>query len=165
MLKIGFGYDVHPFVENRRLVLGGVVINHPKGYGLAGHSDGDVFFHAIIDSLLGMCGLGSIGEYFPESKEFENISSSILLEKTIDLINKRYIVKINNIDVVIISKSVNISSISGQIKNNTSCILNLEVSRINLKGKSGNGLGVGGNDQGIEVYCTALGDVGQLPTV
>jgi len=162
MLKIGFGYDVHPFVENRRLVLGGVVINHPKGYGLAGHSDGDVFFHAIIDSLLGMCGLGSIGEYFPESKEFENISSSILLEKTIDLINKRYIVKINNIDVVIISKSVNISSISGQIKNNTSCILNLEVSRINLKGKSGNGLGVGGNDQGIEVYCTALGDVDEI---
>ncbi|PNR96453.1 2-C-methyl-D-erythritol 2,4-cyclodiphosphate synthase [Petrotoga olearia] len=162
MLKIGFGYDVHPFVENRRLVLGGVVINHPKGYGLAGHSDGDVFFHAIIDSLLGMCGLGSIGEYFPESKEFENISSSILLEKTIDLIKKRYIVKINNIDTVIISNSVNISSISGQIKNNTSRILNLEVSRINLKGKSGNGLGVGGNDQGIEVYCTALGEVGEI---
>lgn len=162
MLKIGFGYDVHPFVENRRLVLGGVVINHPKGYGLAGHSDGDVFFHAIIDSLLGMCGLGSIGEYFPESKEFENISSSILLEKTIDLIKKRYIVKINNIDTVIISNSVNISSISGQIKNNTSRILNLEVSRINLKGKSGNGLGIGGNDQGIEVYCTALGEVDEI---
>jgi len=162
MLKIGFGYDVHPFVENRRLVLGGVVINHPKGYGLAGHSDGDVFFHAIIDSLLGMCGLGSIGEYFPESKEFENISSSILLEKTIDLIKKRYIVKINNIDTVIISNSVNISSISGQIKNNTSRILNLEVSRINLKGKSGNGLGIGGNDQGIEVYCTILGEVDEI---
>lgn len=120
------------------------------------------FFHALIDSLLGMCGLGSIGEYFPESKEFENISSSILLEKTIDLINKRYIVKINNIDVVIISKSVNISSITGQIKNNTSCILNLEVSRINLKGKSGNGLGVGGNDQGIEVYCTILGEIDEI---
>ncbi|ABX31890.1 2C-methyl-D-erythritol 2,4-cyclodiphosphate synthase [Petrotoga mobilis SJ95] len=162
MLKIGFGYDVHPFAENRRLILGGVVINHPKGYGLLGHSDGDVFFHALIDSLLGMCGLGSIGEYFPESKEFENISSSILLEKTIDLINKRYIVKINNIDVVIISKSVNISSITGQIKNNTSCILNLEVSRINLKGKSGNGLGVGGNDQGIEVYCTILGEIDEI---
>jgi len=165
MLKIGFGYDVHPFVENRRLILGGVVINHPKGYGLSGHSDGDVFFHAVIDSLLGMCGLGSIGEYFPESKELENISSSILLEKIMDLINKRYVVKINNIDAVIITKSVMINSISDQIKDNTSRILNLEVSRINLKGKSGNGLGIGGNDQGIEVYCTILGEVGQLPTV
>ncbi|POZ92303.1 2-C-methyl-D-erythritol 2,4-cyclodiphosphate synthase [Petrotoga halophila] len=162
MLKIGFGYDVHPFAENRRLILGGVVINHPKGYGLAGHSDGDVFFHALIDSLLGMCGLGSIGEYFPESKEFENISSSILLEKTMDLISKRYVVKINNIDAVIISKSVKISSISEQIKNNTSRILNLEVSRINLKGKSGNGLGIGGKDEGIEVYCTILGEVDEI---
>lgn len=162
MLKIGFGYDVHPFVENRRLILGGVVINHPKGYGLLGHSDGDVYFHAIIDSLLGMCGLGSIGEYFPESKELENVSSSILLEKTVDLINKRYIVKINNIDAVIITKSVMINSISDQIKDNTSRILNLEVSRINLKGKSGNGLGIGGNDQGIEVYCTILGEVDEI---
>ncbi|MDY6895600.1 MAG: 2-C-methyl-D-erythritol 2,4-cyclodiphosphate synthase [Thermotogota bacterium] len=162
MLKIGFGYDVHPFVENRRLILGGVVINHPKGYGLLGHSDGDVYFHAIIDSLLGMCGLGSIGEYFPESKELENVSSSILLEKTVDLINKRYIVKINNIDAVIITKSVMINSISDQIKDNTSRILNLKVGRINLKGKSGNGLGIGGNDQGIEVFCTILGEVDEI---
>ncbi|WP_255416415.1 2-C-methyl-D-erythritol 2,4-cyclodiphosphate synthase [Petrotoga sp. HWH.PT.55.6.1] len=106
--------------------------------------------------------MGSIGEYFPESKEFENINSSILLEKTMDLISKRYVVKINNIDALIISNSVKISPISDQIKNNTSRILNLEVSRINLKGKSGNGLGIGGKDEGIEVYCTILGEVDEI---
>jgi 2-C-methyl-D-erythritol 2,4-cyclodiphosphate synthase len=162
MLQIGLGYDVHPFVENRKLILGGVEIYRTDGWGLEGHSDGDVFFHCIIDALLGMCSMGSIGEYFPETYEFKNINSGVLLKRTWDMINRKYKINLNNIDSVVISKSVKIIPIAENIKNNLSKILNLNPQKINLKGKSGNGLGVGGEDKGIEVYCTVLGDIVEL---
>jgi len=159
MLKIGFGYDVHPFEKDRKLVVGGVEIKHPKGIGLSGHSDADVLFHALIDALLGMCDMGSIGELFSETDEYKNICSSILLEKTWLKINEKYNVTINNIDSTIISRSLQIAPLANFMKNNISKILKIPTNIISIKGKSGNGLGIGGTDQCIEAYCVVLGDV------
>ncbi|MFA6841834.1 MAG: 2-C-methyl-D-erythritol 2,4-cyclodiphosphate synthase [Defluviitoga tunisiensis] len=159
MLKIGFGYDVHPFEQNRKLIVGGVEIKHPKDIGLYGHSDADVLFHALIDALLGMCGMGSIGELFPETDEYKNINSRVLLDKTCLFISKKYRVTINNIDCTVISKSVRIAPVVEDMKNNISQIIKIPTNMISIKGKSGNGLGIGGTDQGIEAYCVVLGDI------
>ncbi|BBE30662.1 2-C-methyl-D-erythritol 2,4-cyclodiphosphate synthase [Tepiditoga spiralis] len=160
MLKVGFGYDVHPLIENRKLILGGVEIENKKG--LDGHSDGDVFFHAVIDGLLGLCGMGSIGELFPETQEFKDANSYELLKKTYNEINKKFNLKINNIDSTIVSKSARISNVKEKIKENTSKALNISINQINVKGKSGNTLGVAGKDEGIEVYCIILANVDEI---
>lgn len=157
MLKVGFGYDVHPLIKNRKLILGGVEIKSKKG--LLGHSDGDVFFHAVIDGLLGLCGMGSIGELFPETQEFKDANSYELLKKTYNKINERFNIKITNIDSTIVSKSAKISTIKEKIKENTSKALNINKDQINVKGKSGNTLGIAGRDEGIEVYCVILADI------
>ncbi|PNR96679.1 2-C-methyl-D-erythritol 2,4-cyclodiphosphate synthase [Petrotoga sp. 9PWA.NaAc.5.4] len=162
MLKIGFGYDIHALVKNRKLIIGGVEVEHPLKLGLSGHSDADVFFHALIDAILGMCGVGSIGDFFPETKEYKDANSAFLLEKILNLINNEYSFTINNIDSTIISKSIAISPISYQIKRNVARILKIEENQINIKGKSGNGLGSAGTDEGIEVYCVILGDVSEI---
>ena len=79
-MRIGFGYDIHPLVENRPLVLGGVTIPHDKG--LSGHSDADVVCHAIADALLGAAGLGDIGEHFPDTdQQYKDLNSLIFLEE------------------------------------------------------------------------------------
>jgi 2-C-methyl-D-erythritol 2,4-cyclodiphosphate synthase len=139
MLKIGFGYDVHPFEQNRKLIVGGVEIKNPKD--------------------IGMCGMGSIGELFPETDEYKNINSRVLLDKTCLFISKKYRVTINNIDCTVISKSVRIAPVVEDMKNNISQIIKIPTNMISIKGKSGNGLGIGGTDQGIEAYCVVLGDI------
>jgi 2-C-methyl-D-erythritol 2,4-cyclodiphosphate synthase len=158
MIKIGLGYDVHPFEKNRKLILGGIEISN-NSIGLSGHSDADVYTHSIIDALLGLCGYGSIGELFPENPENKDISSILLLKKTISLLNQHYEIKIHNVDSTIISNSIKISPIAEKIKKNISEIFDISSEQINIKGKSGNTLGIGGKDEGIEVLTTILGDV------
>ncbi|MCP5454718.1 MAG: 2-C-methyl-D-erythritol 2,4-cyclodiphosphate synthase [Thermotogae bacterium] len=149
------GYDIHPLEKGRKLVLGGVTVE--KEMGLSGHSDGDAVMHAVIDSLLGACGMDSIGELFPETDEYRNADSSVLLKSAFSLLKDRKNLKIINIDIIVITSYVKISEIKNSIKNNLSEILKTETAQINVKGKSGNSLGIG--DRGIEVMCTVLADI------
>ena len=102
MFRTGIGYDVHRFSRNTDLVLGGISI--PYGFGLLGYSDGDVLIHSIIDSILGACSMGDIGDYFPsDDPKLENISSMILLSRTNQMI-KESNWGIENIDATIIAE-------------------------------------------------------------
>ena len=96
-MRIGHGYDVHRLVEGRKLIIGGVEIEHTLG--LLGHSDADVLLHAIMDSLLGAAGLGDIGKHFPDTKaEYKDVSSVVLLKKVANILDENAYI-IENIDV------------------------------------------------------------------
>ncbi|KLO24180.1 2-C-methyl-D-erythritol 2,4-cyclodiphosphate synthase [Marinitoga sp. 1197] len=151
MMRIGFGYDAHPFEENKKLYIGGIEL--PSEKGLKGHSDGDVLIHAIIDALLGACGMENIGELFPEIEEYKNIDSKILLEKVMEKLHK---IKIINIDTTIVTSHIKLNPYKNIIKKTLSKIMNIDETQINIKGKSGNGLGIGGKNEGIEAYAVAL---------
>ncbi len=102
MFRIGYGYDVHKFAKDRKLILGGVHI--PYEYGLLGHSDADVLIHSVMDAILGALAKGDIGKLFPDTdKNFKNIDSTILLKKVIEIMkNEGY--KISNLDATIIAE-------------------------------------------------------------
>ncbi|MCU0847998.1 MAG: 2-C-methyl-D-erythritol 2,4-cyclodiphosphate synthase [Spirochaetes bacterium] len=154
-LRIGNGFDVHPFAKGRDLILGGEKIDSPLG--LLGHSDADVLIHAIIDSLCGACGFMDIGSLFPDSNEkYRDVESIILLERIYEMINSRRI-RIVNIDSVIICNEPKISTYSLRMKKNISkSIGNLELDRIGIKGKTTEGLGFTGRGEGIAVYSVSL---------
>lgn len=159
MLRIGYGYDVHPFEKNKKLIIGGIQAKHPNNLGLSGHSDGDVLTHAIIDALIGAFGYGSIGEFFPETKEYKNADSIELLKNIMKILEEKENFKINNIDATILSNSVRISPLKDKIKQKISETIKLDSKYINIKGKSGNTLGISGKDEGIEVHCVLLVEV------
>ncbi len=146
-MRVGLGYDVHRLVENRKLVLGGVEIPFDKG--LLGHSDADVLIHAIIDSLLGACGLGDIGKHFPDTDNaFKGISSISLLKETANLIfNAGYI--INNIDATIIAQKPKMLPYIAHMKENISKALSIDINKINIKATTEEGLGFTGEMLGI----------------
>ena len=154
-LRIGNGFDAHPFALGRDLILGGEKIDFPRG--LLGHSDADVLIHAIIDSICGACGLMDIGSLFPDDDEkYSGIESTKLLEKIYEMITERRI-RIMNIDSVIICNEPKISSYSQKMKKNISkSVGNLELDRIGIKGKTTEGMGFTGRGEGIAVYSVCL---------
>ena len=153
-LRIGHGFDVHPFVIGRDLVLGGKKIDYR--FGLAGHSDADVIVHAVIDSLLGAAGMGDIGQLFPDTESrYKNISSIVLLKEVKNKLNSRGI-EIINIDLVVICQEPKISPHADEMKKNIAGALNIEVSRIGIKGKTTEGLGFTGRGEGIACSTVAL---------
>jgi len=146
-IKYGIGFDVHRLVPNRKLYLGGIKI--PSSLGTLGHSDGDPVLHAIIDSILGACKMGDIGEKFSDkNKKYKNIRSTILLKKIVDQINlKNY--SINNIDINIITQKPKISKIKNRMIQSISKICKISSSQINIKGKTTEKLGLIGNEKAI----------------
>ncbi|WP_315077991.1 2-C-methyl-D-erythritol 2,4-cyclodiphosphate synthase [uncultured Clostridium sp.] len=155
-MRVGLGYDVHKLVENRKLILGGVEIPYEKG--LLGHSDADVLLHAIMDSLLGACALGDIGRHFPDTdNKFKGISSIKLLKEVNKLIIKNGYI-INNIDSVIIAQKPKLSPYIGNMRENISNALNIEIDQINIKATTEEGLGFTGNLLGIssQSICSVI---------
>jgi len=146
-IKYGIGFDVHRLVPNRKLYLGGIKI--PSSLGTLGHSDGDPVLHAIIDSILGACKMGDIGEKFSDkNKKYKNIRSTILLKKIVDQINlKNY--SINNIDINIITQKPKISKIKNRMIQSISKICKISSRQINIKGKTTEKLGLIGNEKAI----------------
>ena len=146
-MRVGIGYDIHRLEEGTDLILGGVKFSYKKG--LAGHSDADVLIHALIDALLGAAALGDIGSHFPDDDpEYKNISSLILLKKTVDLLkNKKY--NINNVDLIIIAEKPKISPHSSKIISTLSKVLQVEEEKVNLKATTAEGLGFVGEKKGI----------------
>lgn len=153
-MRIGLGYDVHRLVDGRKLVLGGVTIPYEKG--LLGHSDADVLLHAIMDSLLGASALGDIGKHFPDTDErFKGISSLELLKEVgFLLLNNGY--SINNIDATIIAQKPKMAPFIQQMRENIAEVLKIELSQINVKATTEEGLGFTGSGEGISSQSICL---------
>ena len=145
--KFGLGFDVHRLVPKRKLFLGGIKI--PAPFGTKGHSDGDPVLHAVIDSILGACGMGDIGEKFSDkSKKYKNIRSTILLKKVVDQVKlKNYL--INNIDINIITQKPKISKFKSKMIKSISEICDISSNKINIKGKTTEKLGLIGKEKAI----------------
>ncbi len=153
-IRTGIGYDVHKLVKNRDLVIGGVKIEYE--FGLLGHSDADVLIHAIMDSLLGAAGLRDIGYYFPPGeKEFENISSLILLKKVNELLKEKYY-HIINIDSILMAEKPKIGKYVDIMKKNISEFLEISIDRIGVKATTTEKLGFVGREEGMAAMATSL---------
>jgi 2-C-methyl-D-erythritol 2,4-cyclodiphosphate synthase len=154
MLKIGFGYDIHPLVAGRKLVLGGLAIPGPKG--LAGHSDGDGLIHAIIDALLGAAGEGDIGRLFPDNDpRTEGISSLQLLGEVMTRLHGSGW-SVVNVDTVIVAEDPKIAPLAGQMKKKLCPVLGVGETGLGIKGKTNEGLGPVGEGQAIACWAVAL---------
>ncbi|MBI4596101.1 MAG: 2-C-methyl-D-erythritol 2,4-cyclodiphosphate synthase [Candidatus Tectomicrobia bacterium] len=149
--RIGFGYDVHSLVSERKLILGGVEIPYNKG--LLGHSDADVLVHAICDALLGSLALGDIGTHFPDDEiEYKDISSLKLLETVNNLtLAKGY--RVNNIDATIVAQSPKLSPYIKEMQRQIAKTLLIEPDSISIKAKTTEGLGFTGRMEGIAAYA------------
>lgn len=153
-MRIGTGYDVHKLVENRPLILGGVEIKYEKG--LLGHSDADVITHAIMDALLGAAALGDIGKHFPDSDNaYKDISSLFLLEKVGELLEKNGF-SIENIDSTIIAQKPKLAPYLEEMRQNIAKVLKIELSQINIKATTEEGLGFTGAGEGIASQAVCL---------
>ena len=150
-MRVGIGYDVHPLVEGRPLVLGGVRIAHAKG--LDGYSDADVLTHAVIDALLGAAGLGDIGTHFPsDDPEFRGASSLRLLERSVAmLVEAGY--RVVNVDCVVVAQEPRLHRHLATMSENLSA--RLGTVDVNVKGKSPEGLGSIGRGEGIAAQAVA----------
>ena len=145
--RVGHGYDVHRLVPNRKLVLGGIEIPYEKG--LLGHSDADVLTHSIMDSLLGAAALGDIGMHFPDSDE-------IGLAKQVFSIIYNMGYKIYNIDATIIAQSPRLKEYIPQIREKLSETFNINISDINVKATTEEGLGFTGDGSAISAHAVSV---------
>ena len=147
ILKIGIGFDVHRLVKGKKLFLGGIRI--PSHLGTLGHSYGDPVIHAVIDSILGACQMGDIGEKFSDNnKKFKNISSTKLIKEIMKLIkSKNY--EINNIDINIITETPKLKKFKSRIVKNISKLCDVSMENINVKAKTTEKLGVIGQEKAI----------------
>ncbi|MBM2832269.1 MAG: IspF [Dehalococcoidia bacterium] len=153
-MRIGIGYDVHPLVEGRKLVLGGVLI--PSERGLGGHSDADVLLHSIMDALLGSAGLRDIGFYFPAGDaRFKDISSLELLSRVGDIIRKKG-KTISNIDTTIVAEQPRLSPYFDEMKHRISQTLGIRGEQVGIKATTSEGLGFAGRSEGIAAYAVVL---------
>lgn len=153
-MRIGYGYDSHRFEDGRKLVLGGV--EFPGETGLKGHSDADVLIHAVIDSLLGAAGLGDIGSHFPDADEqFKDADSVLLLRKVVEEI-KLHRYSISNIDATVICERPRLRSKVDTIRARLSEAMEVDVSRVSVKGKTNEKMDDVGDGVGIVCHSVAL---------
>jgi 2-C-methyl-D-erythritol 2,4-cyclodiphosphate synthase len=158
-IRVGTGYDVHPLVPGRRLVLGGVYI--PFDEGLDGWSDADALTHAIIDALLGAAALGDIGSHFPPGDlQYKDISSLLLLEKVKEKLAAGGW-RVVNIDATVMAERPRLREYIDEMRRKLGQALGISIDRVSVKAGSGNGLDSIGRGEGIAAYATALIEGGQ----
>ena len=152
--RTGIGTDIHRVVEGRKLMLGGVYIPYPAG--LAGHSDGDVALHAIIDALLGAACMTDIGTLFPDTDpQFKNVDSKwLLLDVKERLEEERWVIV--NIDLIIHAEEPKLMPVKGQIKRCIASLLGIDFNAVNVKAKTNEGFGDIGAGDAIAATATAL---------
>ena len=152
-MRTGIGYDAHRLVPQRPLILGGVSI--PSSKGLAGHSDGDVLRHAIIDALLGAAALGDIGKYFPsEDPRYAGISSLEMLSKA-NAILREDGWRVLNVDATIVAQSPKLAPYFQPMIQSIAACLGVEPARVSVKATTTDGLGFTGDSQGIACFSVA----------
>ena len=154
MIRIGHGYDVHAFSDNRKCIIGGVEIPYEKG--LLGHSDADVLLHAISDSLLGAAALGDIGKHFPDSDpEFKGADSLVLLEKVNELLEQKGY-KVVNVDATVIAQVPKLAPYILKMRENIAKALKIDVDFISVKATTEEKLGFTGRKEGISAHSVCL---------
>lgn len=154
MIRIGHGYDVHKLVEGRKLIIGGVEIEHEKG--LLGHSDADVLLHAVSDSLLGAAAKGDIGCLFPDNDEkYKGADSLELLKKVVDvLVSDGY--SINNIDATLIAQRPKMRPFIDEMRKNIASVCGVSIDFISVKATTEEKLGFTGREEGISAHAVCI---------
>lgn len=153
-MRVGFGYDVHPFVSGRPLILGGIRI--PYLLGLKGHSDADVLTHAICDALLGAVAEGDIGRHFPDTDpQYRDIKSMILLKEVLVKVREKGFRPIN-VDATIVAQKPKLADTIPRMVKEVADVLEIETGRVNVKATTTEGLGFTGREEGIAAYAVVL---------
>jgi len=153
-MRIGQGFDVHPFAQGRKLVIGGVPIEYARG--LDGHSDADVLLHAICDALLGAAGLGDIGQHYPDTdSEFRNVDSRRLLRDVAKKLAQQKL-RVVNIDATIIAQEPRMSPHMPRMIGNIAADLGITPAMVNIKATTTEGMGFVGRIEGIAAQAVAL---------
>jgi 2-C-methyl-D-erythritol 2,4-cyclodiphosphate synthase len=153
-VRVGQGYDVHPFEDGRRLVLGGVVFDGERG--LAGHSDGDALTHALIDALLGAAALGDIGTHFPSSDQRWRDADSIELLKQVTKVVVAAGYSIRNVDMTVIAERPRVAPRVRDMRTRLSMALGVDLAQVSVKATTTDGLGTLGRGEGIAAQAIAL---------
>jgi len=147
MIRVGLGFDLHPLVVGRLLVLGGVTV--PSDVGLDGHSDADVLAHAVAEALLGALALGDLGRHFPDSDpRWRGVSSLVLLKGALDLVMARG-ARLVNVDATVLAQAPKLSPLLPEMAKRLSDTLGIAVEAVSVKAKSPEGLGLLGRREGI----------------
>jgi len=148
-MKVGIGFDIHPFAAGRPFYLGGVKIDFKKG--LAGHSDGDALIHSVIDAVLGAAGKGDKGKHFPDTDpKYKNISSVKLLEKAMSITK----VKVVNVDCVILCAQPRLSKYYNGMRSVLAKALKIKKGSVSVKATRPEGIGIG--NEGLACFCACL---------
>ena len=153
-MRVGYGFDAHRLVVDRKLVLGGVEIDHP--YGLEGHSDADALVHAVIDALLGAAGLGDIGMRFPDTdpKFKGTLSLDLLADVATEIAAQGF--KISNMDATLFAETPKIGPFREQMAQNLATVTGIERNRVNVKATTTEGLGFIGRREGLAAAAVVL---------
>lgn len=158
MSRAGIGYDSHRLVAGRPLILGGVEV--PFELGPAGHSDGDVLAHAVIDALLGAAGLDDIGAHFPDTDErWRDADSIALLESVLALLRERGF-RLVNLDTTLVLERPKLAARRDEIRARLAAALGVEVERVNVKFSTGEGIGFVGRGEGVAALAVATVEQG-----
>jgi 2-C-methyl-D-erythritol 2,4-cyclodiphosphate synthase len=154
IFRTGLGYDVHPLVAGRPLIIGGIKI--PYHLGTLGHSDGDALLHAVTDALLGSLALGDIGEHFPDDDPaWKNQPSHIFLEKAASLVKEKGFT-IANVDTIVILEKPKLKPFIPEIRENMARILNIGVDMISVKATTHEKMGFAGEEKGWACHALVL---------
>jgi len=157
--RAGFGFDLHPLVAGRPLVLGGVTV--PSEVGLDGHSDADVLSHAVGEALLGALALGDLGRHFPDTDPlWRGISSLLLLGRVMELIRGRGAVLVN-VDATVLAQAPKLAPHLPEMAKHLADVLELPVERVSVKAKSPEGLGLVGRREGIAAMAVVSLEVSE----
>jgi 2-C-methyl-D-erythritol 2,4-cyclodiphosphate synthase len=154
--RAGIGYDIHRLAADRRLVLGGVAIEHPTG--LAGHSDGDVLLHALMDALLGAANLGDLGRHFPSDDPAYAGASSLGLLKRVGALIREAGFAVASLDATVIAQAPRLAPHIGAMRDAVAGALGIESGRVSVKATTNDGLGVVGSGEAIAALAIALLD-------
>ncbi|MFZ1602442.1 MAG: 2-C-methyl-D-erythritol 2,4-cyclodiphosphate synthase [Leptotrichiaceae bacterium] len=154
MLRIGQGYDVHRYAQNRDLILGGIKI--PFELGLDGHSDADVLTHAIMDAIVGALALGDIGKFFPDTDpKYKDADSILLLNEILNVMSEKGY-KIVNVDATIVAQKPKLRPFIDEIRENLASNMNIDIDCMSVKATTEENLGFTGSMEGMKSYCVIL---------
>ena len=153
-MRIGFASDIHRLVEGRKLILGGVVV--PYHLGELAHSDGDVVYHALAESILGALALGDLGTHFPDNDpQYQNIDSAIIVQRVVTMmLEKDY--EVNNVDISITLEEPKLKSFISQMRENIAKLLKVKVDAVSVKAGTNEKLDAVGNLQAVKAESIIL---------
>lgn len=155
-MRVGLGHDTHRLETGRPLILGGLTIDHPRG--LIGHSDADVVLHALTDALLGAAGLGDIGDAFPDTDPaYKNCASTLFLRETLARLRQNGW-RVINVDVTIFAQEPKLGAAKSRMRQHMAGLLGLDPSAVNVKAKTGEGVGAIGRAEAIACQAVVLID-------